>query len=127
MLGDDSFNAQFQLDREYLDYTKPMPLTEEEPLFDAADVLRIGKDIFMRRGVTSNDAGFRWLQRHLGCRHRVHRIEFEANPYNTPPTPAPTLTLTLTLTLMRTLIPSPTLTLTLTVYLILTVSITLTC
>lgn len=80
MLNDESFNKEYEFDREYLDFEKPMPLTEVEPLFDAADVLRIAKDIFVRRGVTSNDAGLKWLKRHLGGTHRVHRIAFDGAP-----------------------------------------------
>lgn len=80
LLGDASFNPDFKLDRKFLDFSKPMPLTEEEPLFDAADVLRVGKDIFLRRSVTTNDMGLEWLERHYGHQHRVHRIEFEGAP-----------------------------------------------
>lgn len=80
ILSDKSFDTSFQLDRKFLDFSKPMPLTEEEPLFDAADILRVGKDIFVRRGLTTNDLGFQWLQRHYGHQHRVHRIEFEGTP-----------------------------------------------
>lgn len=80
LLGDDSFNPAFVLDRAKLDFEKPMPLTEKEPLFDAADVLRIGRDVFVRRSVTTNDAGLEWLRRHLSGTHRVHRIEFDGAP-----------------------------------------------
>jgi len=80
LLGDDSFNPEYVLDRKLLDFNKPMPLTEEEPLFDAADVLRIGRDVFVRRSVTTNDAGLEWLKRHLSATHRVHRIEFDGAP-----------------------------------------------
>jgi len=80
ILADESYNPSFELDRDLLDFNKPMPLSEQEPLFDAADVLRLGRDVFVRRGVTSNDAGFEWLKRHLAGRHRVHRIELEGAP-----------------------------------------------
>merc|ERR1719245_1886942 len=80
MLSDASFDSRFEFDRNFLDFSKPMPLTEEEPLFDAADILRVGKDIFLRRSVTTNDLGLEWLQRHYGQQHRVHRIQFEGAP-----------------------------------------------
>lgn len=80
MLGSASFNPDFKLDPMLLDFSKPMPLTEEEPLFDGADILRVGKDIFLRRSVTTNDVGLKWLERHYGHQHRVHRIEFEGAP-----------------------------------------------
>lgn len=80
MLADESFNSDFVLDTDMLDFSKPLPLTEAEPLFDAADVLRIGKDIFVRQGVTTNELGFQWLKRHLSPQHRVHRIRFNGAP-----------------------------------------------
>eukprot|EP00929_Paragymnodinium_shiwhaense_P080703 TRINITY_DN42105_c0_g1_i1.p1 TRINITY_DN42105_c0_g1~~TRINITY_DN42105_c0_g1_i1.p1 ORF type:complete len:372 (-),score=62.86 TRINITY_DN42105_c0_g1_i1:199-1314(-) len=80
MLADSLFNKEYVFDRSLLDFSKPMPLTEEEPIFDAADVLRVGKDVFVRRSVTTNDLGLKWLQRHYGGQHRVHRIEFNGSP-----------------------------------------------
>ena len=80
ILDDSSFNPSFELDRERLDFSMPMPLAETEPLFDAADVLRVGRDIFVRRGLTTNVLGYQWLQRHLGKKHRVHQLEFEGSP-----------------------------------------------
>lgn len=38
-------------------------LTEEEPLWDAADVFRFGKDIFHQVSSTSNRGGVKWLKR----------------------------------------------------------------
>ncbi|HIM71543.1 MAG TPA: serine/threonine protein kinase [Alphaproteobacteria bacterium] len=54
--------------------------TEEEPLFDAADVLRIGKDFFCQHGLTTNRRGMEWLQRHYPD-HRVHAVNFPGDPY----------------------------------------------
>ena len=34
--------------------------TEDEPLFDAADVMRIGKDLFCQHGLTTNRRGMEW-------------------------------------------------------------------
>jgi glycine amidinotransferase len=50
-------------------------LTEKEPLFDAADVARVGKDLFVQRSTTTNEAGFRWLKQHFSD-HRVHDVFF---------------------------------------------------
>ena len=36
--------------------------TEEEPLFDAADVLRFGKDLVVQHGFTTNLKGIDWLK-----------------------------------------------------------------
>ncbi len=55
-------------------------LTEEEPLFDAADVGRFGKDLFVQRSTVTNAAGIDWLQRHFP-EHRIHEVLFlEAHP-----------------------------------------------
>jgi len=54
--------------------------TEHEPLFDAADVLRIGKDLFCQHGLTTNRRGMQWLQRHYPD-HRVHAVNFPGDPY----------------------------------------------
>ncbi|MGE4660649.1 MAG: hypothetical protein AAEJ16_07680, partial [Arenicellales bacterium] len=54
--------------------------TEHEPLFDAADILRIGKDLFCQHGLTTNRRGMQWLQRHFPD-HRVHSVNFPGDPY----------------------------------------------
>jgi glycine amidinotransferase len=54
--------------------------TEEEPLFDAADVLRFGKDLVVQHGFTTNERGINWLARHFPD-HRVHAVNFPGDPY----------------------------------------------
>lgn len=61
-------------------YKKQWNLTEKEPLFDAADVGRFGKDLFVQRSTVTNAAGIDWLRRHYP-HHRVHEANFkEASP-----------------------------------------------
>jgi glycine amidinotransferase len=49
---------------------------EFEPVFDAADVARCGRDLFVTRSNVTNQAGIRWLRRHLGDRGlRLHELE----------------------------------------------------
>ncbi len=48
-------------------------LAEEEPLFDAADVVRFGKDLIVQNSMVTNNAGIDWLRRHFP-NHRVHRV-----------------------------------------------------
>ena len=55
-----------------------MILTEQEPLFDAAEVLRFGKDLFYHNNFTSNLKGLDWLRRHFP-NHRVHQINLPAD------------------------------------------------
>ena len=50
-------------------------LTEFEPVFDAADFFRCGRDIFVTRSNVTNLMGIAWLRRHLGETYRVHEIE----------------------------------------------------
>ena len=54
--------------------------TEEEPLFDAADVLRFGKDLVVQHGFTTNLKGIEWIRRHFPD-HRVHAVNFPGDPY----------------------------------------------
>lgn len=48
---------------------------EFEPVFDAADVARCGRDLFITRSNVTNESGIRWLRRHLGDRGlRLHEL-----------------------------------------------------
>ncbi|MFH8565678.1 amidinotransferase [Streptomyces sp. NPDC017988] len=50
-------------------------LTEFEPVFDAADFMRAGRDLFVTRSNVTNQMGIDWLRRHLGPGYRIHEIE----------------------------------------------------
>jgi glycine amidinotransferase len=50
-------------------------LTEFEPVFDAADFFRCGRDLFVTRSNVTNASGIEWLRRHLGDGYRIHEIE----------------------------------------------------
>jgi len=50
-------------------------LTEFEPVFDAADFFRCGRDLFVTRSNVTNAMGIDWLRRHLGEGYRIHEIE----------------------------------------------------
>ncbi len=49
-------------------------LRNDEPVFDAANCLKLGEDILFLISNTGNQAGADWLQAHLGSRYRVHPI-----------------------------------------------------
>ena len=51
-------------------------LTEYEPTFDAADFIRLGRDIVGQKSNVTNDFGIEWLRRCLGDEYRVHVLEF---------------------------------------------------
>ncbi len=54
--------------------------TEEEPLFDAADAARFGKDMFIQQCFTTNLKGIEWIRRHFPD-IRVHTVNFPGDPY----------------------------------------------
>ncbi len=54
---------------------KEWAITEKEPLFEAADVARFGKDLFVHHCTTTNRSGIDWLQRHFP-NLRVHAASF---------------------------------------------------
>ncbi len=50
-------------------------INESEPVFDAADFVRCGRDLFVTQSNVTNAAGITWLRRHLGDGYRIHEIE----------------------------------------------------
>ena len=69
-LGPESFDAEWVRGESYVS-------TEHEPVFDAADVARCGRDIFIQRSHVTNDFGIEWIRRYLGDEYNVHRVEFD--------------------------------------------------
>ncbi|MBT2401056.1 amidinotransferase [Streptomyces sp. ISL-100] len=72
-LTDELFEADFRVPEagERMRYI----LTEFEPVFDAADFVRAGRDLFVTRSNVTNQMGIEWLRRHLGPGYRIHEIE----------------------------------------------------
>lgn len=73
-----------ELNDALFDYTYSIPkpgapigytINEFEPVFDAADFVRCGRDLFVTRSNVTNLMGIEWLRRHLGSGFRVHEIE----------------------------------------------------
>jgi len=50
-------------------------INEFEPVFDAADFVRCGRDLFVLRSNVTNGLGVEWLRRHLGETYSIHEIE----------------------------------------------------
>jgi glycine amidinotransferase len=50
-------------------------VNEFEPVFDAADFVRCGRDLFVTRSNVTNESGIAWLRRHLGDSFRIHEVE----------------------------------------------------
>jgi len=64
-------NHRFPKPHEPMSYV----LTEFEPVFDAADFVRCGRDLFVQRSHVTNDLGIMWMERHLGDDYRIHVVE----------------------------------------------------
>jgi glycine amidinotransferase len=61
------------LDKVYDDDPKSkIKVRNIEPLFDAANILRVGRDILYLVSCTGNMMGYEWLKRVLGPEYRVH-------------------------------------------------------
>ena len=87
-LGENTFKKDFwrkwekksKEEKEQAIYNQDWVLTETEPCFDAADIARAGKDLFVYLSSVTNHAGIDWLRRHFP-NHRIHAIWFyETNP-----------------------------------------------
>ena len=62
-LSDEQFN--------FTNSNEPV-LKNVEPVFDAANIIRAGKDIFYLVSNSGNELGWQWLQSMLGSRYTVH-------------------------------------------------------
>lgn len=58
-----------------LDDPNASAINDYEPLFDAANILRLGQDIFYLISDTGNRSGALWLQTILGEEYRVHTYD----------------------------------------------------
>jgi glycine amidinotransferase len=72
-LSDEAYSAEFRHPTSMADMV--YAVSEFEPLFDAADFARCGRDLFAQRSNVTNAMGIAWLQRHLGEGYRVHTLE----------------------------------------------------
>lgn len=70
VLTPEQFKDHYDRDTDYV-------TTEFEPVWDAADICRIGRDLFVQRSNVTNESGIEWLRRHFAATHDVHLLEFE--------------------------------------------------
>ena len=70
------FNAMSEEEQLERTAARDWVLTEAEPCFDAADVGRFGKDLFVQQSSATNEAGLDWLRRHFPD-HRIHTLVFK--------------------------------------------------
>jgi glycine amidinotransferase len=85
-LTDESYSAWWALgtDDERAAWVKEDPpkfaSNEHEILFDAADTIRLGRDLFVQHGCTTNLKGVEWIRRQFPD-HRVHTLNFPSDPW----------------------------------------------
>ncbi|SDN05298.1 glycine amidinotransferase [Ensifer sp. YR511] len=72
-LKDDGYRADYDPETPW--ETKRYVTAEAEPLFDAADFIRCGRDIFAQRSHVTNELGIDWVSRHVGNEHKVHVVD----------------------------------------------------
>lgn len=71
---------ELYVDLEGKDQPGDWATTEFEPIFDAAEFMRFGKDIFTQRSGVTNYTGIQWMQRNLGDDYRIHILDFQTGP-----------------------------------------------
>lgn len=52
-------------------------IPNRDPMFDAANIIKFGKDIFISGGGADNQLGYNWICRHFGNDYRLHRFDQE--------------------------------------------------
>jgi glycine amidinotransferase len=72
-LKDSLYNTKYKIPKE----NEPVQyvINESEIVFDAADFIRCGKDIFVTLGNVTNKAGVEWLRRHIGDSFNIHMVK----------------------------------------------------
>jgi len=71
LLKDELYNPHF----ENSDSPTPYVLHDLEPVFDAADLVRCGRDLIGQLSHVTNKRGIDWLRRHLGDDYTIHLIQ----------------------------------------------------
>lgn len=80
-LSAELFSTQFSNGQELFGEEWQSAVTEFEPVFDAADFVRFGRDIVVQRSHVTNAAGIEWVRRCLGPSYTIHEHQFhDAHP-----------------------------------------------
>lgn len=74
-LRDELYNYQYEEADEDAPFNSS--LTEFEPVFDAAEFSRCGRDIFVQQSQVTNQFGIEWMRRCLGNEYRIHELKFK--------------------------------------------------
>ena len=77
----DYYNEKISLEERLVrTANKDFVTTEVEPMWDAADWMRMGDDCFVQHGLTTNRAAMDWMQRYYPD-IRFHAVNFPGDPY----------------------------------------------
>ncbi|HEX2049562.1 MAG TPA: amidinotransferase [Actinomycetota bacterium] len=77
-LADASYNPDYDAARvTAFEGPEDSVITEYEPLWEAGDFMRCGRDVFVQRSNVTNASGIEWVRRHLGDDYRVHEVAFD--------------------------------------------------
>lgn len=82
LMFDDMYQNDYPLDmksRMYYEYNQQYGLSDIHPVFDAADIYRCGKDLFVQVGFTTNLKGYKWIKRTFSDEFNVHKMMFRNN------------------------------------------------
>ena len=83
VMADNLYNPSYPVDADSAERQKAIDehryiTTEAEPIWDAADWMRMGKDIFAQRSFVSNEFGIEWFRRTFAPQgYRVHTMHSE--------------------------------------------------
>lgn len=89
-MNDDFYNKDYNPDVPRVDNKRQFVITEEEVAFDAADFLRLGKDIVVQKSNVTNQMGIDWVKRHIDSEYTIHQFEFgDENPMHIDTTIVP--------------------------------------
>jgi len=79
LMSDNLYNFNYPIELENRKNCNINMLNEQEPVFDAADIVRCGKDLFVQKGFTTNYSGINWLNRQFGNEYRIHTVDLKNN------------------------------------------------
>ena len=89
-MNDSFYRSDYDPDNPEVDGERRFVISEREIAFDAADFVRLGRDIVVQKSNVTNAAGIEWVRRHIGPEYRVHVAQFgDTNPMHIDTTIVP--------------------------------------
>ena len=84
LMNDEMYNLDYPCKKESVERQELIDkqifcLKENQICFDAADIYRVGKDLFYHTHYWSNNLGYEWLNRHYNDKYNIHKIYFTDN------------------------------------------------